>query len=160
MAEKTNESCELKTRDNEKFNKKSNIVQIILQYEVIYLVKIGVFIFILLTIIFNLASIEDWKSVDLVSSLTFVLSACIDSVVLAQNLKMKGNIANLLLINLIFLFSSAIFVCFAFIGYIPFEQQIFKITLYLVNFICCLSPFLEIIFDIAIRLQNEKNSNF
>lgn len=160
MAEKTNESCELNTKNNENLNKKANIVQIILQYEVIYLIKIGVFIFILLTIILNLATIEDWKSSDLVSSLTFVLSACVDSAVLAKNLKMKGVIANLLFVDFIFLISSAVFVCTAFIGYISFEQQIYKYILYIVNIICCLSPFLEIIFDIAIRLQNEKNSNF
>ncbi len=144
--------------DNKK-NRKANIQQIILQNELIYLLKLVVFIFIVITIFIEFEEVDKVNIQDFVGTFTFVLTATIDSVVLAKAFKVKGKINDILIGYIFLLFLSVGFVTLVFVGKLGIS--LFSICLCdLINIFCCLSPMLEMIYDVDSHLQNEMDRNY
>lgn len=138
---------------------KANVLQIILQNEFIYLIKLVVFIFVVFTVFIGFEEIENVNVRDFVGTFTFILTTTIDSVVLAKAFKVKGKINIILIVYIFLLFLSVGFVALVFAG--ELEISLFSICVCnLINIFCCLSPILEMIYDVISHLQNEKNRNY
>ncbi len=140
-------------------NTRANIQQIILQYEIVYLVKLVVFIFIVFTVFISTNKIEELTTKDFVGIFTFALTTAIDSVVLAKAFKVKGRINSILIGYISFLF---VFV--GIVGLVLVEKiKITWLSICVCDFAsiyCCLSPLLEMVYDVMSHVQNEKARNY
>lgn len=126
------------TNDN-KSNNRLTIQQTVLKYELIYLVKIIVFILITFTVFIDISNPELCSKDNLIGTFTFVLSTTIDCAILAKSSNVKGSVVTLHLVYIIILFLCSLFLILIFIE----KLKINIIILWICNFInifCCFSP--------------------
>lgn len=96
---------------------------------------------------------------DFVGIFIFVITTAIDAVVLGKTVKVKGKINRLLIALIVILVMSFAIMVLIFAGIFEISQFWISICK-LIVFLCCLSPILEMIYDIISRLQNEKQRNY
>lgn len=138
---------------------KNVVIQIIKQYELIYILKIVVFIFMAIIAIVALKETSTSNSKYL-GVFTLMLSTAIDLVVLSKNSDALGKIDGILLVVWVFL----LFMIFGLVLSVFSVAGLDKCAMpfsVMGALVCCLSPGLEVIYDTELRLQqqNKKQEN-
>lgn len=151
---------------NKDYRNKYNICQIILQFELVYIFKFFIFIFVCYTVfidtsLFDTSNLEIDKQHLLTGILTFVLSVVLDCVVLTKSVssKIKGSINRIHLVYTLVMGIGALFIVLVFWGKIPFSLT----SAYTCNFFavsCCGGPFIELGYDTICHLKNEENNQY
>lgn len=140
---------------DDKHDLSSNIQQIILKEDLIYLGKEIVFIIVLVM------SWLDWMNVDQITNndfsniIVFGLTTVIDAVVLAKQFKVKGRFATILLIYIIFAGLGLGFIILVITETLSISAK----TVFICNLVgvfYCGGPLLEMASDIMSHLQNER----
>lgn len=136
-----------------------NIISIIWDFDLVYIIKFGIVVFMCRTVHLS-NQINELNPQNLLPILTFVISLFIDCIVSGKFV--KNNLKDFLLIHFILfviIFSGFIYVA------LVYTQQI-NIDSFSVNIcngfsiFCCVTPLMEMFYDVNSRLQNEKNSNY
>ncbi|MCH5343386.1 MAG: hypothetical protein J1E64_05045 [Acetatifactor sp.] len=139
---------------------KLNIYQILLKYEMIYILKFFVFVIIAATV-FIKEPFEFITRKDFIGYITFMYSISIDCVVLAKNLasKVKGIINFIHLCFTLFTLVCAVLITLLFLGVFEISTPM-VIWCNLTSWFCCVSPILELVYDTIVRIENEKEKEY
>lgn len=143
-----------------KYKNLYNICQIILQYELIYVVKFIVFVFVVCEIYVNPILINSKPSIDkssLIGILTFIVTVVLDCFVLTKSIKenLKGILNVIHLLYAVVMLLEASFVLVVFRGTLPFSY--FTVVLCdLFAVFGCLSPFVELGYDVLHHCVHEE----
>ena len=163
---KGNIIVEQKTNEDGKFhkrNERANIVQIILRYEMIYIVKFVVFLLIFVTVSIRTKEVEikQISKQNIIGTFTFVLSTTIDCAVLARsiNSSIKGIINSINLFFTFIMFLCALYVILIFMEFISISFLLVHIC-NCISMLCCFSPLLELGYDTILHMNNEKLNGY
>lgn len=136
-----------------------NIIEIIWGYDLVYVIKFGIVVFMCHTVRIS-NNISQASSKDVLPMLTFAISLFIDCIVAGKFV--KNNLKGFLLVHTVLsvvVFSGLIYI------FTIYTQQIvmndFSVDICnLYSMFCCISPVMELIYDINSHLQNEENNNY
>ena len=154
----------MSTEKERKNDYKANVLQIILKYELIYLVKLTVFALIVRTVWISLYTDEVGNILtstkDFIGCLTFTASTMIDCFVLAKSisLKIKGKINVFHLIFCVLMLAASAFLLLIFLNEIPINKTVISAA-NMISLFCCLSPILEMLYDTAVNIEIENKKN-
>ncbi|MBD5480360.1 MAG: hypothetical protein HDR14_13930 [Lachnospiraceae bacterium] len=145
------------TSDN--YNMISNIIQIILNYFLVYVLKLAVFIFINFTIFIKWEGTEEIPQSVFISCLAFVTTVLIDVFVLSKSVKVKGMINAILLAYVFLLLLGDGFILLIIARLSP--VSLLSVCLCdFINIFCCVSPVLELIYGVISHMQVERTREY
>lgn len=141
-------------------NKIGNIIEIVWNYDLVYIFKIGIVIFMCYTVKLSTGVDMSTNMLPMLPMLTFIGSLFIDCIV--AGMFVKNNLKGFLMIHSIFFVIFFIGLIYALLIY---NKQIELCDSAINNcnvfsIFCCISPFLELLYDINSHLQNENNNNY
>lgn len=131
------------------------ISQIIRQYELVYIFKCMVFVFMDIVALkpINFSTME--QNINYIGSFTLLLSAIIDLVILSKTKEVKGAVDWILIAMVI-----GCGLSLGGMGLSVFEviksREVAVYASYIGGVLCCFSPILEAVFDTEVRLQQQK----
>lgn len=140
---------------NDKYNTNSNIQQIILQNELIFLAKEIVFIIVLAMSWIGWGDVLQIENESFSNLLVFGLTTAIDASVLAKQFKLKGILSNILLAYIILTFFGLAFIFLVITGTLSISAYAVYIC-DLIGIFYCGGPLIEMACDVMSHLQNEK----
>lgn len=149
-----------KTNDNGNKNDDIyNICQIVLKYELIYIIKFIIFIVVAISV--SIPFNSNIMTRDLIGTSTFVFTTTLDSFVLARSIKneLKGPIN---IIHLFFTIAMLIFcliIVLIYMGYIAISSNILTLCNWM-NITSCCGPLMELAYDTMLHFNNEKNNDY
>lgn len=137
-----------------------NIIEIVWNYDLVYIFKIGIVIFMCYTVQLSTSVNMSTNMLPMLPMLTFAGSLFIDCIV--AGIFVKNNLKGFLIIHSIFFVIFFIGLIYALLVYTKQIELCDSVINNCNNFskFCCISPLLELLYDINSHLQNENNNNY